>query len=279
MAPVRALPRVEQTFDGDDTGDGLVRKAMSSNAAVASVRRRTFAPGPQRVSSSAQTAGAAKPMLQARVRVRTKVIMQIDPSLQSMADNYKVLTNIVVPRPIAWITTLNGEGVVNLAPFSFFNAVCADPLYVAVSIGRRDNEMPKDTALNIETSGEFVVNLVTEELLAAMNITAGEYPPDRSELAATGLYATASTRVAPPRVALAQASLECRLFKSLPLGVNTLFVGEVLMFHVADHLLGPRLHIEHFEPIGRLGSPSVYCRTIDRFELPRFTYEPTQRQS
>jgi flavin reductase (DIM6/NTAB) family NADH-FMN oxidoreductase RutF len=205
--------------------------------------------------------------------------MQLDPSLQSKADNYKLLTNLVVPRPIAWVSTVNQQGVVNLAPFSFFNAVCADPLYVVVSIGRRDSGAPKDTALNIETSGEFVVNLVTEELLAAMNVSAADFPPDQSELPAAGLLATPSVRVRPPRLARAPTSLECRLFQALPLGANTLFIGEVVMFHVSDHLLGPRLHIDHFAPIGRLGAPSIYCRTSDRFELVRVTYDSLQRKS
>jgi len=205
--------------------------------------------------------------------------MQLDISLQSKADNYKLLTNLVVARPIARVSTVNQQGVVNLAPSSYFNAVCADPLYVVVSIGRRDSGAPKDTTLNIETSGEFVVNLVTEELLAAMNISAADFPPNQSELPAAGLLATPSVRIKPPRLARAQASLECRLFQALPLGENTLFIGEVVIFHVDDHLLGPRLHIEHFAPIGRLGAPSVYCRTTDRFELARVSYEPSQRQT
>ena len=107
--------------------------------------------------------------------------MQIDPSLNTKADNYKVLTNLVIPRPIAWVTSLSQSGIVNLAPFSFFNAVGSDPLYVIISIGRRDDGAPKDTARNIEASGEFVVNLVTEDLLEAMNISAVDFParPER----------------------------------------------------------------------------------------------------
>jgi flavin reductase (DIM6/NTAB) family NADH-FMN oxidoreductase RutF len=200
--------------------------------------------------------------------------MQIDPSRHSKADNYKVLTNLVVPRPIAWITSLSDSGVVNLAPFSFFNAVGSDPVYVAVSIGLRDSGEVKDTARNILARGEFVVNLVTEELLSAMNVSAAEFPPDESELIASELHAAPSVCVRVPRLAAAQASMECRLFRSYPLGANTLFVGEVVMFHVADHLLGPRLHINNFAPIGRLGSPMVYCRTTDRFEVEPVVYEP-----
>jgi len=198
--------------------------------------------------------------------------MQIDPATHSHADNYKLMTNLVVPRPIAWVSTISQAGLINLAPFSFFNAVASDPPYVVVSIGRRDNGTAKDTATNIAENGEFVVNLVSESLLMAMNISAADFPPDRSELEAVGLVAEPSVRIGPPRVAAAQASLECKLLRSIALGTNTLFIGEVVMFHVADALVGPHLHLDGFAPIGRMGSPSVYCRTVDRFEVPRTTY-------
>ncbi len=198
--------------------------------------------------------------------------MQIDPARQSAADNYKILTNVVVPRPIAWVTSVNPAGIVNLAPFSFFNAVGSEPLYVAVSIGCRDGGAPKDTARNIESGGDFVVNLVTEELLHAMNISAADFPPDESEMIPSELHAAAGVRVKAPRLAAARVSLECKLFQSVALGPNTLYIGEIVMFHVADELLGPRFHIENFAPIGRLGSPSMYCRTTDRFELARISY-------
>ena len=191
--------------------------------------------------------------------------MQIDPSLHSVADNYKLLTNLVVPRPIAWVSTLSPSGVVNLAPFSFFNAVGANPLYLIISIGLNDAGGIKDTAKNILANGEFVVNMVTEELFDAMNISAADFPPDLSELTVAGLHTAPSAHINAPRVNEAKVSLECKLHSSQPLGSNTLFIGEVVMFHVADHLMGPRLHINNFAPIGRLGSPSVYCRTADRF--------------
>jgi len=200
-------------------------------------------------------------------------LMQIDPSLQTKADNYKLITNLVVPRPIAWVTSRNAAGLINLAPFSFFNAVGADPLYVVIGIGRRDDGTPKDTAKNIETNSDFVVNLVTEDLLGAMNISATDFPPDQSELTPANLHTAPSIHVKTPRLAEAQVSLECRLHSAQPLGANTLFIGEVVMFHVTDHLIGARLHIENFAPVGRLGSPSLYCRTTDRFELPRISYQ------
>ena len=202
--------------------------------------------------------------------------MQIDPSQNSAPDNYKLLTNLVVPRPIAWVSTVDDAGVVNLAPFSFFNAVSGNPLYVVVSVGR--NESPqkdgtvKDTARNILAGREFVVNLVTEELFDAMNVSAADFPYGESELLAAGLHAAPSVKVKPPRVAQAQASLECKLHDTVKLGENTLVIGEVVMFHVADRLMGPRMHIEGFAPIGRLGSPSMYCRTTDRFDVPRISY-------
>jgi flavin reductase (DIM6/NTAB) family NADH-FMN oxidoreductase RutF len=198
--------------------------------------------------------------------------MQIDPSLHSTVDNYKILTNLVVPRPIAWVTSLSQAGVVNLAPFSFFNAVGSDPLYVVISIGCRDNGTPKDTARNILASGEFVVNLVTEELFGAMNISAADFPPDLSELEATGLNTAPCIHIKTPRVAQAQVSLECKLFSAQALGTYTLFIGEVVMFHVADDLIGPGLRVNNFAPIGRLSSPSIYCRTTDRLDRARLSY-------
>lgn len=199
--------------------------------------------------------------------------MQIDPARQSPADNYKLITNLVVPRPIAWVSTQNQAGLVNLAPYSFFNAIGSEPLYVMLSIGLRSNGDFKDTATNIRSSGEFVVNMVTEELFDAMNLSAADFPPDHSELDASRLQTSPCIHVRTPRVAQAQVSLECKLFSEQLLGANTLFIGEVVMFHVADHLMGPRFHVNNFSPIGRLGSPSVYCRTSDRFDIARVSYE------
>ncbi len=205
--------------------------------------------------------------------------MQIDPSANTHAENYKLVSNLVVPRPIAWVSTQSLDGVVNLAPFSFFNAIGTDPIYVIFSVGRNDRggEL-KDTEKNVRASGEFVVNLVTEELFAAMNISGADFPPELSELEAAGLHTAPSVRIAAPRVAEAQVSLECKLFSAQELGANTVFIGEVVMIHVADHLLGPRLRINNFAPIGRLGSPSVYCRTTDRFDVPRIDFEQWRKE-
>ena len=205
--------------------------------------------------------------------------MQIDPALHSSIDNYKLLTNLVVPRPIAWVSSQSRDGLVNLAPYSFFNAVGSDPLYVVISVGRSEAGKNKDTANNLESSGEFVVNMVTEDLFDAMNISAADFPPGQSELEAARLHTAHSVHIKTPRVAQAQVSLECKLFSAQALGANTLFIGQVVMFHVADHLIGPRLHVNNFAPIGRLGSPSVYCRTTDRFDVARISYAQWLRDS
>jgi flavin reductase (DIM6/NTAB) family NADH-FMN oxidoreductase RutF len=175
------------------------------------------------------------------------------------------------------VTSRNEGGVINLAPFSFFNAVGSNPLFLIISVAHAPDGGKKDTARNIEAIGEFVVNLVTEDLIGAMNISAAEFPAEESELLAAGLHAAPSAIVSVPRVAESQASLECKLHSTQPLGVYTLIIGQVVMFHVADHLVGPRLHINNFAPIGRLGSPSMYCRTTDRFDLPRLTYEQAKK--
>jgi flavin reductase (DIM6/NTAB) family NADH-FMN oxidoreductase RutF len=156
--------------------------------------------------------------------------------------------------------------------------VGSNPLYVVISVGKRDNGELKDTAKNIQVRGEFVVNMVTEDLFNAMNISAADFPPDHSELDATNLATAPSVHVKVPRIAQAQVSLECKLFSTLALGDNTLIIGEVVMFHVADQLMGPRMHVNNFAPLGRLGSPSVYCRTTDRFDIARVSYNQWSNQ-
>jgi len=205
--------------------------------------------------------------------------MHIDPARNAAKDNYKLLTNLVVPRPIAWVTSQGESGIVNLAPFSFFNAVGSDPLFILVSVGNNDDGTPKDTAKNIDAKGEFVVNLVTEDLIGAMNISAADFPPDQSEVTAAGLALADSLEVKVPRLAATQAALECRLYSKVPLGQYSLYIAEVVMFHVADHLVGERMHIEGFAPIGRLGSPSCYCRSTDRFNLPRMNYAQWRKEN
>lgn len=187
---------------------------------------------------------------------------------------YKLLTSLVIPRPIAWVSSMDLQGGINLAPFSFFNLVGANPALVVIGVGDDRHGKPKHTADNIAATRQFVVNLVTEDLATPMNLTAADFPRGQSELAAAGLTAAPSTHIQVPRVAQAQAALECVLIKIEKIGPNNLIIAEVVALHVADALIDDRLHIHNFAPIARLGGPSGYARTTDRFDLPRPTFPP-----
>ncbi|MFZ0711978.1 MAG: flavin reductase family protein [Terrimicrobiaceae bacterium] len=198
--------------------------------------------------------------------------MELDLEGKHAARAYAVLACLVVPRPIAWVTTINAEGVVNAAPFSFFNVLGAKPPIVGVCPGDRDDGTPKDTALNVRLTHEFVVNLVDEDLAEAMNRTAASVPYGTNELEAAGLTTRASSAVHPPRIAESPASLECKEWGTLQIGDNRLIIGLVRRVHVRDELIDPqtlRIRSELFHSIGRMASPHWYCRTRDRFEMIR----------
>ena len=185
---------------------------------------------------------------------------------------YPLLASLVTPRPIAWVTTLDAAGVVNLAPFSFFNLLGANPPILGFCPGDRDDGTPKDTARNIRLTQEFVVNLVDESVAEAMNRTAASLPPGVSELEANGLTAVASSVVRPPRVAEAPAALECREWGTLQIGENRLIIGLILRIHIRDEYFDgatQRIRVDRLHTIGRMASPHWYCRTKDRFEMQR----------
>jgi flavin reductase (DIM6/NTAB) family NADH-FMN oxidoreductase RutF len=188
---------------------------------------------------------------------------------------YKLLSSLVVPRPISFVTTINDKGVVNAAPYSFFNVFSEDPPLVVIGIGRRTDGTLKDTALNIEANGEFVVNLVDEGIAHAMNIAATDFPPDQSEIDPAGLDLVASSMITPPRIAQAPAALECRNHTTLLVATDRrLVVGEVLAVHTKPGLIDPanlRLDLDAYRPVGRLFA-NLYCRTRDTFELVRMSY-------
>lgn len=184
---------------------------------------------------------------------------------------YALLAGLVTPRPIAWVTTVDADGRVNAAPFSFFNLLGVSPPVVALGVGDRDDGTPKDTALNIAATGEFVVNLVDEPLCAAMISTARDLPHGESELAAAGVSTEPARFVRAPRVVGAPASLECRLLRTLEIGENRIFLGRVLAVHAREGLVdADRLRVKGgaHAPLGRLHSPDGYCRTADRFSVP-----------
>lgn len=185
---------------------------------------------------------------------------------------YAVLSALVVPRPIAWVTTINTDGVVNAAPFSFFNVLGSEPPIVGFCPGDRADGTPKDTALNVRLTHEFVVNLVDESVAEAMNKTAASLPRGANELEAAGLHALPSSVVRPPRIAEAPASLECKEWGTLQIGDNRLIIGLVKRIHLRDDLFDPetlRVRSENFHVIGRMASPHWYSRTRDRFEMIR----------
>lgn len=191
------------------------------------------------------------------------------------AQRYKLLTALVVPRPIALVTSLGPDGVTNAAPYSFFNLFSQDPALVVLGIERREGPVQKDTGRNIEATGEFVVNLVDEDLAERMNICAVDFPPEISEVEMAGLTLAPSATVRPGRLAEAPAALECtKLVTLLPGGGRELVVGRIGAIQVRDGLLDPatlRLDLERWRPVGRLFG-NLYCRTRDRFELVRRTY-------
>lgn len=198
--------------------------------------------------------------------------MQIDPQIAAPQSIYKLLIGCVVPRPIAWVSSLSDDGIPNLAPFSFFMAVCNEPPTLAFSSGRRQGNK-KDTVRNIEHTQDFVVNLVDDALAEQMNLTSGEYAPEVDEFALTGLTAAPSAKVKVPRVAEAPINLECRVVQILPVGhgPHSLVLGEIVYFHVRDELYNPktgRIDMYNLRPVGRLAG-ELYTHVHDIFEMKR----------
>lgn len=185
---------------------------------------------------------------------------------------YRLLTGSILPRPIAWVTSLDpATGVINLAPFSFFTGCSVVPPMVCFAVERRKGAK-KDTVRNIEATGEFVLNVVTEELGEAMVISAGDFPPEESEVAAAGLDLVPSSVVRPPRVAAAPVHMECRMFRILEVGSSphSLVIGQVEVFHVADHLIDEagRIDYNRLHPLGRLAG-DFYCTIADQRRIIR----------
>jgi flavin reductase (DIM6/NTAB) family NADH-FMN oxidoreductase RutF len=173
---------------------------------------------------------------------------------------YKLMTSIIVPRPIAWISTVSKDGIYNLAPFSYFAGISSEPPLLMVSIGKRDEKNKKDTWQNIEDTGEFVVNMVTKELLDKMNISAVSFEPDIDEFEKSGLTAAPSDIVKAPLVAESPVNIECEKFEILEIGEMGIIFGKMLKIHVKDDLINEKGYIDttKLEIIGRLGGAN-YC--------------------
>jgi flavin reductase (DIM6/NTAB) family NADH-FMN oxidoreductase RutF len=201
--------------------------------------------------------------------------MIIDPSHEAPQNIYKLLIGTVIPRPIAFVSSLSAEGLPNLAPFSFFTVVSANPPVICFSpMVRSSDGHQKDTLRNIEATGEFVVNIVSEDFAAPMNLCAPEYPPDVNEFEVSGLTPIPSGLIKPARVKESRVQMECRLRQVVHIGdqplSGSLVIGDVLRFHVADELEMDNFRIDpaHLHAIGRMGGPT-YARTTDLFDLQR----------
>jgi flavin reductase (DIM6/NTAB) family NADH-FMN oxidoreductase RutF len=202
----------------------------------------------------------------------------IDPSALSADAAYFWQIATIVPRPIAWTSTLNEDGSANLAPFSFFTGASAEPPMCIICVSRRgragdpaERRGPKDTWRNIARTGEYVIHVVPEALAAQMNATSREFPYGTDELAAAGLTRLPSLRVAPPRVAEAPVAMECRLDRIVEIGraATAVVIGEILLWHVRDDLLSEgRIDMGRLDAVGRMAG-ATYTRTRDRFDMPR----------
>ena len=186
---------------------------------------------------------------------------------------YKLLASTVTPRPIAWVVSQDANGLLNAAPFSFFNVFSGDPPVVAIGVGNRKPGQAKDSQANILATREFVVNLVAEWNAQAMNVTAIEFDPEVDELAQAGLTAVPSARVKPPRIAESPVALECELMQIVDLGQAGLVLGRVVAMHVQDEFVldakSYYIDTRGLKLIGRMHGRGWYARTSDLFEMLR----------
>ena len=199
--------------------------------------------------------------------------MIIEPASNPPPDMYKIMSGLIVPRPIAFISTISPDGVPNLAPFSYFMPICATPPLFAFSVGRRSDGQ-KHTLANLLKSGEFVLNIVTEDIAEAMNFSSAEVGPEIDEFELAGLTPAPSTLISAPRVAESPVNFESRLVETRDYGTpprfSTMVVGEIVLAHIDDRLLRQDGSADpsQLHAIGRL-SGSEYCRTTELFEMAR----------
>jgi flavin reductase (DIM6/NTAB) family NADH-FMN oxidoreductase RutF len=199
--------------------------------------------------------------------------MEFDFEALASGDRYKILTSTIVPRPIAWVTTLSKDGVRNAAPFSFFNALSKDPPLLALGIMADSDGSIKDTARNILDTGEYVINLVPRSAAESMNLTSIDAPPHVDELALAELDTLPSLKVRPGRIAISPVSFECRLHTPIELSNQLIALGEVVQAHVADAFIldAAKSYVDTpaMQLIGRLHGRGWYATTDDLFQMPR----------
>ena len=200
--------------------------------------------------------------------------MFIDFGAISGQERYKLLVSTITPRPIAWVVSQNLRGELNAAPFSFFNAFAGDPPVIGIGIGSHGPGRAKDTRVNIKETGQFVVNLVSEEMAEAMNVTAIEFDAGVDELKEAKVKTLPSEKVKPPRIAASPVAMECELMQIVELGANTgLVLGCVLAMHLTDDAVldATKLYVNtpKLKLVGRMHGAGWYARTSDLFEMPR----------
>lgn len=200
----------------------------------------------------------------------------VDAETLDTAAAYRLIVGCVVPRPVAWITTIDGDGVINAAPFSSYNYVATTPPMIAVNITLRDGTTVKDTARNIVATKEFVVNVATESAMETLHRCGQDFPPGISETEALGIEVLPSRRVKPPRIAMTPVQMECRLDQVVVLGrgINRLYIGEVVAFHLSPEVYdGRRVDSVKLRPIARLGGP-FYAALGEIFNRPMLQLPP-----
>ena len=199
--------------------------------------------------------------------------MEITPENLGKRELHELFMSAILPRPIAFVSTIGDDGILNAAPFSCVAPIGLKPALVCFNIGRKRNGLKKDTLKNIESCKEFVINVVDEALAEPMNQAAAEYPPEVDEFKEAGLTPRKSQLVKPPMIAESPVNMECRLKQILEFGEapggSHVIIGEVVLVHVKDALwTGIDIDVTRLQPIGRLGA-QLYCRTTDVFEMKR----------
>jgi flavin reductase (DIM6/NTAB) family NADH-FMN oxidoreductase RutF len=204
---------------------------------------------------------------------------QFDMRQLGARERYNLTTGTVVPRPIALVTTKGLDGRVNAAPFSYFNTLGSNPPIVAFSPGMRNAlpPVPKDTRDNVLSTGEFVVNMVTEALIEAMTIAAADFPDNVSEVDYMGVTLAESRQVSVPRIVESPVNMECKFLQEVNIGLNKVIFGEIVEMHIADYLIDQEkmyIHFDKIDFVGRMpGGSGVFSRTTNPLIFPRLTYQ------